>query len=376
MTLEAARNAIYFRLSADADQFFTMAKFRALRKLWARIEAACGLAPKPVMVTAETAWRTMTRRDPYVNMLRNAVAVAAAGLGGADAITVLPHTAPLGFPDAFARRAARNTQLLLLEESNLARVGDPAAGSGALEAITQQLCAAAWSQFQDIEKAGGAWAALENGSVRKSAAAVRAERQKAAARGKDILTGTNAYPDIHETAAAVLNVVPVPSKKNGAAIASAVSAEPLPRIRLAEPFELLRDRSDAILAKTGARPKVFLANLGRLSEFTARAGFAKSFFETGGIEAVTNDGFASLEEMTAACKSSGAMLACLCSSDEAYARDGVTAARSLAPATKHLYLAGRPLEQDVLKAAGIGTFIYAGGDMVAPLQAAYQILAD
>ena len=108
-----ARDAIYFRLSADADQFLTMAKFRAARKLWARVEAACGLTPKPVMVTAETAWRMMTRRDPYVNMLRNAIAVTAAGLGGADAITVLPHTAPLGLPDAFARRAARNTQLLI-----------------------------------------------------------------------------------------------------------------------------------------------------------------------------------------------------------------------------------------------------------------------
>ena len=118
ITLDRARDAIYFRLSADADQFLTMAKFRAARKLWARVETACGLAPKPVMVTAETAWRMMTRRDAYVNMLRNAIAVTAAGLGGADAVTVLPHTAPLGLPDAFARRAARNTQLLLLEESN------------------------------------------------------------------------------------------------------------------------------------------------------------------------------------------------------------------------------------------------------------------
>jgi methylmalonyl-CoA mutase len=373
ISLEAARDTIYFRLSADADQFFTMAKFRAAQKVWARVEAACGLSPKPVMVTAETAWRMMTRRDPYVNMLRNAVAVTAAGLGGADAITMLPHTAPLGLPDAFARRAARNTQLLLLEESNLARVADPAAGSGALEAITQELCTAAWSLFQDIEKSGGAWAALESGWVQNSAAAVLAERQKAAARGKDIITGTNAYPDIHETAPAVLDVAPVPSKKDGAA--SAVAATPLPRIRLAEPFELLRDRSDAILAKTGARPKVFLANLGRLSEFTARASFAKSFFEAGGIAAVTNDGFANLEEMLAAFKASGATLACLCASDEVYARDAVAAAKALAPATKHLYLAGRPSEQDALKAAGIGTFIYAGCDMVAPLQAAYQTLA-
>ncbi len=374
MTLDRARNAIYFRLSADPDQFFTMAKFRAVRKLWARIEAACGLAPKSVMVTAETAWRMMTRRDAYVNMLRNAVAVTAAGLGGADAITMLPHTAPLGLPDAFARRAARNTQLLLLEESNLARVGDPAAGSGALETITRQLCTAAWSLFQDMEK-GGAWAALESGSVQKSAAAVLAERQKAAARGKDILTGTNAYPDIHETTPTVLNVAPLPSKKNGAATASAVSAEPLPRIRLAEPFELLRDRSDAILAKSGARPKVFLANLGQLSEFTARASFAKSFFEAGGIEAVTNDGFASLEEMVAAFKSSSAALACLCSSDEVYARGAVAAAKALAPMTKRLYLAGRPAEADALKGAGVATFIYAGSDMVVPLQAAYQMLA-
>ncbi|MGA9951402.1 MAG: methylmalonyl-CoA mutase family protein [Xanthobacteraceae bacterium] len=374
MILSRARDAIYFRLSADADQFLTMAKFRAVRKLWARVEAACGLTPKPVMVTAETAWRMMTKRDAYVNMLRNAIAVTAAGLGGADAITTLPHTAPLGLPDAFARRAARNTQLLLLEESNLARVGDPAAGSGALETLTEQLCTAAWSQFQEIEKAGGAWAALESGFIQKNAAAILAERQKAAARGKDTLTGTNAYPDMHETTPTVLDVAPLPSKKNGA-VPIAVSAEPLPRIRLAEPFENLRDRSDAILAKTGARPKVFLANLGKLSEFTARATFAKSFFEAGGIATVSNDGFSSLDEMFAAFKASRAAIACLCSSDEVYEREATTAAKALAPMTKHLYLAGRPADQDALKTAGIGTFIFAGGDMVAVLQATYQILA-
>ena len=206
-----------------------------------------------------------------------------------------------------------------------------------------------------------------------------AERRKAAARGKDVLTGTNAYPDIHEAKAAVLNVAPnsreTAAKQNGAASAGAVTAEPLPRIRLAEPFEALRDRSDAILAKTGARPKVFLANLGKLSDFTARATFAKSFFEAGGIEAVTNDGFGSLEEMTAAFQASGAPLACLCSSDEVYARDAAAAAKMLAPTTRHLYLAGRPADQDALKAAGVGTFIYAGCDMVAVLDAAYQTLA-
>ncbi len=209
MPLDAARGMIYFRLAADADEFLTIAKFRALRKLWARVEDACGLAPKPAYVAAETAWRMMTKRDPYVNMLRTTIAVTAAGVGGADSITVLPHTAALGLPDAFARRVARNTQLILLEESNLAKVADPAAGSGAIEDLTGKLCAAAWAQFQEIEKAGGAWAALERGLVQKNVAAVRAERQKAAARRKDALTGTSDFPNLHEKPAAVLDVAPV-----------------------------------------------------------------------------------------------------------------------------------------------------------------------
>jgi methylmalonyl-CoA mutase len=183
--LDAARRMIYFRLSADADQFLTIAKFRAVRKLWARVEEACGLAPKPAHVAAETAWRMMTRRDPYVNMLRTTIAVAAAGLGGADSITALPHTAPLGLPDAFARRVVRNTQLILLEESNLAKVGDPAAGSGALEDLTGKLCAAAWALLQEIEGAGGAWAAFERGLVQSRVAAVRDKRLQAVARRKD-----------------------------------------------------------------------------------------------------------------------------------------------------------------------------------------------
>jgi len=314
----------------------------------------------------------MTRRDPYVNILRNTIAVVAAALGGADAITVLPHTVALGLPDAFARRVARNTQLVLLEESNLARVGDPAAGSGAFEAITEQLCRAAWTQFQEIESAGGAWAALECGLIQRNVAAVRAEREKAVARGEDILTGTNAFPDLDETPPAVLAVPPRNPADDGPAQAS---AEPLPRLRLAEPFERLRDRSDGTSAATGARPKIFLATLGKPAEFTARANFARSFFEAGGIEPVLpGDGFASRAEMIATLKRSGARLACLCSSDEVYAREAADAAKTLAPLIKHLYLAGRPKEHAVLKDAGVGTFIYAGCDAVEILQAAYQAL--
>jgi methylmalonyl-CoA mutase len=371
MPLDPACEAIYFRLSADADQFLTTAKFRALRKLWARVAAACGLAPKRAILTAETAWRMITRRDAYTNVLRNTIAVVAAGLGGADAITVLPHTAALGLPNAFARRIARNTQLILLDESNLARVGDPAAGAGAFEAITEQLCLVAWARFQEIERAGGVWRALESGLIQRNVAAVRAGRENAVARGQNILTGANAFPDIDERAPAVLGVKPRMATSDEPA---QVSAQPLPRLRLAEPFERLRDRSDRILAATGARPKIFLATLGMPAEFTARSNFAKNFFEAGGIEAVTDDGFRSLAEMVAALKGSGALLACLCSTDEIYAREAPEAAKALAPLTKHLYLAGRPKEQAVLKDAGVGTFIYTGCDAIETLRAAYQAL--
>jgi methylmalonyl-CoA mutase len=370
--LDAARSMIYFRLSADTDEFLTIAKFRAIRKLWARVEQACGLTPKPTIVAAETAWRMMTKRDPDVNMLRTTIAITAAGLGGADNIAALPHSAALGLPDAFARRIARNTQLILVEESNLAKVADPAAGSGAVEDLTSKLCATAWTQFQAIDTAGGAWAALEQGLIQRGVATVRAERQKAAARRKDPLTGTSDYPNLGEKSPAVLDVAPaVPPKE----AETKVAIEPLPSIRLAEPFEALRDTSDRTLAKTGARPKVFLANLGKISDFTARAMFAKNFYEAGGIEAPGNDGFKDQAEMIAAFKASGAKLACLCSTDKVYDAEAAAAAKALTAAGATVHLAGRPGENEApWRQAGVKSFIFLGCDVVSTLQAAHDIL--
>jgi methylmalonyl-CoA mutase len=369
--LDAARGMIYFRLSADADQFLTTAKFRALRKLWARVEETCGLAPKPVHVAAETAWRMMTRRAPYVNVVRATIAVFAAGVGGADSITVLPHTAALGLPDRFARRIARNTQLILLEEGNLAKVADPAAGSGGIEALTHKLCAAAWSQFQEIERAGGAWSALETGLIQRNVAAVRAERMAAVAHRTDALVGTGEFPDLHEEPATVLDVAPVTLPPGGLTV---VKAEPLPRIRLAEPFEALRDASDRMLAATGSRPKIFLANLGTPADVAERASFAKNFFEAGGIMVTGDPGFASRAEMASAFKHSGAHIACLCGTDEAYAREAATAAATLkAMSARRLYLVGPPGAGEAdLRAAGIDTFIDAASDAVAILDDAHK----
>jgi methylmalonyl-CoA mutase len=365
--LAQARRMIYFRLAADADQFLTTAKFRALRALWARVEGACGLSPRPAFVAAQTAWRMMTKRDPFVNMLRSTMAVVAAGLGGADAITVLPHTAAIGLPDGFARRIARNTQLILLEESNLAKVADPAAGSGGFESLTLALCDAAWPLFQEIEKAGGIDRALAQGLIQAKVAAVRAEREKAVARRKDALTGTSEFPDIAEPPAVVLEPAP--------AVPRTVGGTALPCHRLAEPFEALRDAADRAAA-AGARPRAFLANLGMPADFTARTTYAKNFFEAGGIAAVTNDGFASLDELLGAFKESGATLACLCSSDEVYAQEAVAAAKALREAgATHIYLAGRPGEREAaLTAAGIGGFIFVGCDVPAMLKAALEEL--
>ncbi len=370
--LDQARRLIFFRLAADQNQFLTTAKFRALRKLWSRVEEACGLEPEPAFVAAETAWRMMTKRDAYGNIVRGTIAALAAAVGGANAVTILPFSAALGLPDAFARRVARNTQTILLEESNLYRVADPSAGSGAIEALTDELCGIAWKLFQEIERAGGPAEALRAGLIQREVAKVRAAREAAIARRKDPLVGTTDFPDLAEEPVAVLDVAPsVASDEPGEQ-----TAEPLPRMRLAEPFEALRGKSDAHLAECGKRPKIFLACLGRPADFNARASFAKSLFEAGGVKAVAPEAAQSRDEMLEAFKASGTTFACLCSSDKVYASEGASAAAALKGAgAQHIYLAGKPgaLETD-LKSAGVEGFVSAGADALAVLRGAYEKL--
>jgi methylmalonyl-CoA mutase len=360
--LDDARAFIYFRLAADQDQFLTIAKFRAVRKLWARIEEACGLAPRPAFVTAETAWRMMTKRDPQGNIVRNTIAALGAAVGGADAVTVLPFSTALGLPDAVARRNARNTQTILIEEANIHRVADPAAGSGAIEALTDALCATGWKLFQEIEQVGGADKALEAGSIQRAVAKVRVEREANIARRKDSLIGTSDFPDLVEDQVAVL------AQSRLVALSTRKSA--LTPIRLAEPFERLRDRSDAYLAQHGSRPKVFLACLGRAADFNARASFAKSLFEAGGIEAVESSG----DNLVKRFKESGARLACLCSSDRVYEREAADAARALIQAgAPRVYLAGEPgANQAALEKVGVSSFLHQGCDTLEILTAAYD----
>jgi methylmalonyl-CoA mutase len=382
MPLDAARRLIFFRLAADADQFLTIAKFRSLRKLWARVESACGLAPEPTFIAAETAWRMMARRDPQVNILRSTIAVSSAALGGADAIAVLPFSAASGLPDSFARRIARNSQLILLEESHLDKVADPAAGSGAVEHLTDRLCHAAWTLLQEIEAAGGAAAALQAGLIRNEVAAVRAARRTAIACEKDGITGVSIFPDLGEAASAF--GVETSFSAAHSRVSRGPPAPPASRtredeptalapLRLAEPFESLRDASDRVLAATRARPKIFLATLGAPDEFSVSAAFAKNFFEAGGIEAAYDEVAASAD--VAAFKSSGAEMACLCGSD---ARDAAGVAAALkAAGARRVYLAGRPgAREAVLRQAGVDTFVFAGCDALAVLQEAHRLIAS
>ena len=400
-TLEAARDALSFLLVADADQFLTIAKLRALRRLWARVEEVSGLAPQPVRLQAETAWRMTTRHDPWVNILRATSAAFAAGLGGADSITVLPFTAALGLPDAFARRIARNTQLILLDESNLWRVEDPAAGAGAFEALTGELCRQAWAQFQRIESAGGIVPSLEAGALQAAIAETRAAREKAVARRQDAITGTSVFPLLAEAPVAVLEASSAPlgrrtapplsdfaglvtEAKNGLPLAGALfatdamSIEPLPSLRAAAPFERLRDAADGLLARTGSRPEVFLVSLGAPADAAASASFAKTLFEAGGIEAVASDGLATPDAAATAFAASGARLACLCFSDGATAREVMPFAEALwAAGARAVYLTADPARlPEQLGGTGVVSYVFAGCDAVAVLNEAIAAAAD
>ncbi|WP_234051853.1 MULTISPECIES: methylmalonyl-CoA mutase family protein [unclassified Xanthobacter] len=355
--LEEAARRIEVSLVADVNQTATIAKFRAIRLLWGAVLRECGLPAKPLTVHGTTAWRSMTRRDPYVNLLRATVAAFAAGVGGADSVTVLPFTQTLGLPDAFARRLARNTQVMLIEESNVHRVADPAAGAGAVEAHTDGLAEKAWDLFRTIEHRGGLIDVLTDRWLQGEIAEVKARRDKDVATRKAPITGTSEFPILVQEMPEVL--APLPA-------AAPVADGALGSYRTAEPFEDLRNKAEA------AAPKVFLATLGPVAAFTARATFAKNFFEAGGISAAVPDGFADLDALVAAFKAAGTPFACLASSDEVYGTDAAAAAKALkAAGAGAVWLAGKPTAIEAeLKAAGVDGFIFVGCNVLETLAAA------
>ncbi|MEU3735172.1 methylmalonyl-CoA mutase family protein [Streptomyces sp. NPDC033538] len=341
LSVAQACGQLEFRYAATADQFLTVVKLRAARRLWARVAEASGAAEAGAQRQhAVTSPVMMTRRDPWVNMLRTTVATLAAGLGGADSVTVLPFDDALGLPDAFARRVARNTSAILVEESHLARVIDPAGGSWYVERLTEELAQRAWEFFQEIERAGGQAAALRSGMVHDRLARTWSVRSARLAERREPVTGVSEFPDLAEKP-----VVRAPAPVS--------PAGGLPRVRRDEAFEALRGRSDAHLAATGARPRVFLAALGPASAHTVRLTFASNLFQAGGIEPVTTGTF----------EDSGAREACLCSSDALYEEQAESVAGQLrAAGAKHVFLAGRPGHY-----TGVDSYVSASCDAVAVL---------
>jgi methylmalonyl-CoA mutase len=284
----------------------------------------------------------MTRRDPWVNMLRTTIATLAAGAGGADSVTVLPFDHALGLPDAFARRIARNTSTILIEESQLARVIDPAGGSWYVERLTDELAHAGWEFFRRIERLGGQAAALRSGHLAQDLADTWQARRTKLAKRREPVTGVSEFPYLAEKPV-VRESAPEPPSGG------------LPRVRRDEEFEALRARSDAHLAATGSRPRVFLAAIGPAAAHTARLTFASNLFQAGGIEPVADGAF----------EDSGATEAVLCSSDALYEEQAETTARTLkAAGARHVFLAGRPGRY-----AGVDAYVFAGCDAVAVLSA-------
>ncbi|MER8184858.1 methylmalonyl-CoA mutase family protein [Kitasatospora sp. NPDC094015] len=365
LAVDDAAAQLEFRFAVGADQFLGIAVLRAARRLWSRVAEACGVSPEAAAQRqhAVTSTVMMTERDPWVNMLRTTVACLAAGVGGADAVTVLPFDSALGLPDAFARRIARNTQAILLEESHLARVIDPAGGSWYVETLTDELARAAWSWFQEIERAGGQRAALASGLIADRIGDTWARRSTALARRREPITGVSEFPNLGERP---LVREPAPAPLTGG----------LPRVRRAEAYEALRTRSDRHLAATGSRPRVFLAALGPAAAHTARLTFTANLLQAGGIETVVGlgtDPAALAEAYTAA----GAGPAALCSSDALYEEhaEPVAAALKAAGATR-LLLAGRPAadREPAWRQAGVDEFVAAGGDVVALLTSLLDLI--
>jgi len=334
LSVEQACGQLEFRYAATADQFATIAKLRAARRLWQRVTAVCG-GPAVQRQHAVTSPAMQTVRDPWVNLLRTTVACFAAGVGGADAVTVLPFDSagpsrPIGLPDTFARRIARNTQSLLLDEAHAARVTDPAAGSWYVESLTEELARRAWTGFQRIEAAGGLSAALADGSIADDLAAVWTVRRENLAHRRDPLTGVSEFPNLAEK----------PLVRAPAGPGTRPAQGGLPVVRYAEEYERLRDASDAILAETGSRPRVFLATLGPPSAHAAMASFAANLFQAGGFETISSG----VTDPLAAYADAGAPpVACLCSSDAVYAER----AAEVVPA---------------LRAAGARAILVASGD--------------
>lgn len=375
LSLDVAASQIQFTFSANTELWLTIAKFRAARVVWAGVLSACGVDNVPMRIEGVSARNAVTMKDPWVNILRGTAACFAAGVGGADVITTLPHDIDYNDCDNFSRRIARNIQVLLMEESHLARVSDPAAGSFAVEKLTCDLAEKSAKLLAYMELNGGVVANLRSGALFEVVKQTALQRATQVRKRETLIIGVSEFPNIHETP--LDGPGDVYTVNLGALPPAGEEIAPLPYWRVAKDFERLRFISDDLTEEKGTRPKIALINIGSAADVTARAAFAKNFFEAGGIEAVANTGVETIENASNAFSASGASLAVICGTNQHYSEMGKELAQALKQAgCVRLYLAGKPKNLTVLESAGVDEAIFAGCDVIDALERAYAALGD
>ncbi len=371
---DKAAGLIGFRLAATADQFITIAALRAARVMWSRVVTACGGSPGAARQYqhAVTAVSMYSRRDPWVNLLRGTTAGLAAGVAGADAVTVLPFDCASGHVDAdgaMGRRLARNTQLLLLAESHLARAADPAGGSFYVESLTDELARAGWQVLQQTEQAGGIASVTADGSLAAAIERRWEERLVALRTRRDALTGVSEFPSLDDTEDSREEPSQIPAPIAGG----------LPVRRLAQTFDDLRDAADRHRIATGTRPAVWVAALGSEASHSARTAWARNLLAVGGIEARGGQGVESPVAAAADFAASGLSAAIITGTDDIYGLRGVGTACALTEAGAALVALAcdpdTPAELVAeLRSAGVNEIWHDGIDIVAALERLHSTL--
>lgn len=357
LNIEDTASVTGFALSVGPDVLIETAKLRALRLCWARVLEASGVSPenRAAHIHAFTSRRMMTRHDAQTNILRVTTAAFAAVIGGADDITTYPFTDALGLPTPFARRVARNTQHVLLEECRLGHVADPAGGAWFVEKLTRDIAAKAWEIMQSIEAEGGIVAAVQSGSLQKRIADARSARQKLIATRRETITGVSDFPQLGAPTPEFVARAPADNSK-----------AMLAPLRWAQPFEALRARAEA-----AGNPGVFFANMASLAEFGPRAQFARNFLAAGGIESIgPEEAYAAMDALVDACRGAKARVALIAGADASYAEYAENCAQRLKAAGVHwVALAGKPGDAEAkYRAAGVDQFIYVGVDVLGELK--------
>ena len=354
LTADEAGKAIKFNMGVGGNYFMEIAKFRAARMLWAMIvkayAPACDCAAK-MRVHAETSTFNKTIYDAHVNLLRTQTEAMSATIAGVDSLTVNGFDVTYKESDDFSERIARNQQLLLKEESHFDKVTDPSAGSYYIENLTNSIAEQAWKLFLEIQNEGGFFAAVEAGKVQEAMKATSAKRLKDVSARKEVLLGTNQFPNFSEMAAEKITKEACTCTNCGCETPRGLAT--LPTVRAAQEFEDLRLATE----RSAKRPKAFMLTIGNLAMRLARAQFSCNFFACAGYEVIDNLGFETVEAGVEAAQKAGADIIVLCSSDDEYAEYAPAAFKAI-DGKQIFVVAGAPACMEDLKAAGIENFIH------------------